>query len=162
MMSADDRKTLLIGVGNEYRSDDGAGLLAALAIREKRLPDVVVKEESGEGAALMDAWEGFSRIVLVDAVSSGSAPGAIHRLDARVQSIPSKFFHYSTHAFSVAEAVELARTMGTLPESVVLLGIEGENFIAGTRLSKSVIAALPELIERIESELVHPAEKKNG
>jgi len=161
-MSTADPNVLLIGVGNEYRSDDGAGLYAARAIREKHLPDLVVKEESGEGAALMDAWDGFARVVVVDAVSSGAVPGTIHRLDAGVQSVPSKFFHYSTHAFSVAEAVELARTIGRLPESLVLFGIEGETYIAGSHLSRPVADALPGLIDRIVFELVPSSEKKNG
>ena len=41
-------------------------------------------------------------------VQSGAAPGTIHRLDATETPVPSRFFHYSTHAFSVAQAVELA------------------------------------------------------
>jgi hydrogenase maturation protease len=62
-------------------------------------------------------------------------------------------FHYSTHAFSVAEAVELARALGELPPKLVLYGIEGKNFDCGIGLSSEVEKATEEIVRRIEDEL---------
>jgi hydrogenase maturation protease len=139
---------LLIGIGNEYRSDDGIGLLVARKIGEKKLSSVIVKEESGEGAALMEAWKGFEDVIVVDAVSSGSKPGTIFKMNANKERVPAKFFHCSTHAFSVAEAIELARTMKTLPATILLYGIEGENFAAGTGISFAVEEAARQVIRQ--------------
>jgi hydrogenase maturation protease len=147
------QKTLLIGIGNEYRSDDGVGLLVVRAIREKQLPSVIVKEESGEGAALMELWQGFQNVIIVDAVSSGAKAGTIFRLDARKDTVPIKFFHYSTHAFSVSEAIELARVMNVLPPKLSVYGIEGNDFIAGTTISLLVQQAAHKIIEQIVKEL---------
>jgi hydrogenase maturation protease len=133
--------TVVIGVGNAYRSDDAAGLLVARAVRAAR-PDVAVREESGEGATLMEAWQGAARVILCDAVASGAAPGTIHRLDAATTPIPTGFFNYSTHAFSVAEAVELARALGRLPARLQIYGIEGAAWAAGQTLSPAVAAAI--------------------
>jgi hydrogenase maturation protease len=143
------RKTLLIGVGNEYRSDDGVGLVVAREIHEKLIPSVIVKEESGEGAALMEAWQGFQNVIIVDAVSSGAMAGTIFRIDANKETVPLKFFHYSTHAFSVSEAIELARAMNVLPLKSVVYGIEGINFAAGTTISLPVQQAAHKIIEQI-------------
>ena len=69
-------------------------------------------EESGDtgfGAALMAAWQDAEVVILVDAVRSGAEPGKIHHFDARDEHLPTDFFHYSTHAFSVAEALEQVR-----------------------------------------------------
>jgi hydrogenase maturation protease len=145
-------KTLLIGVGNEYRRDDGVGLIVARAIREKQLPSVIVKEESGEGAALIEAWQGFQNVIIVDTVSSGAMPGTIFRIDAKKEIVPIKFFHYSTHAFGVAEAVELARAMNLLPPNFMVYGIEGENFAAGVDISSPVKEAANQVIEQIVGE----------
>lgn len=147
------RRWLLIGVGNEYRSDDGVGLLVAHKIGEKRMSSVTIKEESGEGAALMEAWQGFENVIVADAVSSGAKPGSIFRIDASKERVPAKFFHYSTHAFSVAEAIELARTMKTLPQKIVLYGIEGENFNAGTGISPAVRDSAERVLEKIVYEV---------
>ncbi len=143
----------MIGLGNDFRHDDGAGPVAARLVRTAIGEDVCVIEESGEGAALMDAWRGAETVILIDAVHSGAAPGTIHRLDAGAQPIPSNFFHYSTHAFSIAEAVELARALGELPPRLIVHGIEGKDFTSGEGLSPEVATAVEQVVQTITSEL---------
>jgi hydrogenase maturation protease len=147
------QKVLVVGIGNEYRSDDGIGLIVARQIRERNIPSITIKEESGEGAALMEAWQGFQNVLLVDAVSSGTTPGAIFRIDATTETVPTKFFHYSTHAFSVSEAIELARVMNVLPPKLVVYGIEGKDFAAGTTISLLVQQAAHKIIEQIVKDM---------
>ena len=147
------RQTLLIGLGNQFGGDDGVGRVVARRLRELEMPAVQVREESGEGAALMEAWQEAMAVILVDAARSGAAPGTIHRFDVSRVPVPSRFFHYSTHAFSVAEAVELARALNQLPSRIILYGIEGRDFAAGERLSSEVAAAAEELVRRIRQEL---------
>jgi len=146
-------RVLVFGLGNEFRGDDGVGRLVARRLREAGGLGVEVREESGEGASLLEAWKDAGGVILVDAVQSGAAPGTIHRLDARAQSIPAKFFHYSTHAFSVAEAVELARALNQLPPWLILFGIEGRDFSAGEKISPEVAAAVDELLGRVRQEI---------
>ncbi len=144
---------LVIGIGNEFRQDDGVGPAVARRMGAAGLPGMTAIEQSGEGAALMQAWREAVVVILVDAVSSGSAPGTIHRFDAQQQSIPTNFFSYSTHAFSVAEAVEMARVLGELPPTLIIYGIEGETFGAGTGLSPAVEQAARSVIERLTREI---------
>jgi hydrogenase maturation protease len=146
-------KVLVIGIGNEYRSDDAAGILAARRIEELHPPNVTVIEESGEGARLIEAWKNADTVIIIDAASSGSPSGMIHRLDAARQPIPTKFFHYSTHVFSVAEAIELARTLNQLPPRLIVYGIEGKNFSTGTALSMEVHQAVYKVVELILQEV---------
>ena len=144
---------LVIGLGNDFRRDDGAGRVAARRLRELAPGALDILEQSGEGAALMEAWRGAELVVLIDAVHSGAAPGHIHRLDAETEPIPSNFFHYSTHAFSLAEAVELARALGELPPRLIVYGIEGSDFTSGEGLSPQVAAAVEQVAQSIHSEL---------
>lgn len=146
-------RVTVLGLGNEFRGDDGVGRVVARRLRETALPGVAVREESGEGAALMDAWKVADAVILVDAVHSGAAPGTIHRLDASRIPVPSRFFHYSTHAFSVAEAVELARALNQLPPRLIIYGVEGKDFAAGEKLSPEVAAAVDELLARVRQEI---------
>src|SRR6516225_3943134 len=111
------RQILVIGLGNDYRGDDAVGRVVARGLKAIGADNVRVVEESGEGAALIQAWKGADFVIVIDAVHSGGAPGSIHRFDAESQPIPSSFFHYSTHAFSIAVAVELARALIYSPRS---------------------------------------------
>jgi hydrogenase maturation protease len=144
---------LIIGLGNDYRSDDAVGRVVARKLGAESLDSVRILEESGEGAALMDAWRGADFVILIDAVHSGGKPGTIYRIDAHEKEIPRSFFRYSTHAFSVAEAVELARALGQLPQRLVVYGIEGKSFESGIGLSPDIETAAEETACRLKAEL---------
>ncbi|MEO5337650.1 MAG: hydrogenase maturation protease [Magnetospirillum sp. WYHS-4] len=129
---------LIVGVGNRFRSDDGAGprvvdLLLAQGIEAMEL--------AGEGAELIESWAGASDVVVIDAAKSGAKPGTVYRFEAARKPLPAGFFHYSTHQFGVAEAIETARALGRLPASMTVYGIEGRCFSFGEDLSPSVAAA---------------------
>lgn len=146
-------RTLLLGVGNDYRGDDAVGLIIARNLRAQLPSDIPILEQSGEGAALLEIFKEAERVFLIDAVQSGAAPGTVFRFEAHHQSLPTKFFHYSTHAFSVAEAVELARALNQLPERLIVYGIEGKNFSAGLGLSEEIDKVTPEVVDRIAREI---------
>lgn len=155
MEHTSQRPTLIIGVGNSYRTDDGVGPLVVRRLAAMNLPGVVVREESGEGAALMESWKDADHVIVIDAVSSGSPPGTIHRIDAHTQSVPASFFHYSSHAFGVAEAIEMARALDRLPAHLVLFGTEGKDFGAGFGLSAEVDGAAEEVLKMVAQEITH-------
>ena len=155
---SDSARIVVIGVGNDFRRDDGAGRIVARKVKDTAGKDVRVIEASGEGAALMEVWRGAECALIIDASQSGAAPGTIRRLDARAQTIPREFFHYSTHAFSVAEAVELARALDQLPPRLILYAIEGKDFSSGEGLSAEVFAAVEAVAHRVNEEL-RPAGK---
>ncbi len=143
---------MVIGVGNPYRRDDGVGLVVARRLRELAERALVVAEASGEGASLLETFEGASWVILIDAVASGAAPGTVVRLDAAAQPLPKQFFRYSTHAFGVAEAVELARALGCLPARLVIFGVEGAEYAAGEGLSSEVERAAERVVGLILGE----------
>jgi hydrogenase maturation protease len=136
---------ILIGVGNGWRGDDGAGLAVARRVRELEPAGVEVRELEGDATALVEAWSGAEHVVVVDAAQSGAAPGTIRRFDARAGALPVRSLRSSTHAFGVSDAVELARSLDRLPGRLEVYAIEGASFVAGDRLSPSVERAVAEL-----------------
>src|SRR5262249_43771176 len=138
------RAVIVIGLGNEFRHDDAAGLIAARRLREQ---GIAAEEHEGDLATLIDRWKGIDHLILVDAVSSGAPPGTLHRIDASTTPLPRELFRSSTHALGLPEAVELSRTLGTLPNCVVVFGLEGGDFTAGVGLTPEVERALPVLIK---------------
>jgi len=147
------RQILIIGLGNDYRGDDAVGRALARRLQAIAGDNVRVLEESGEGVALIESWKGGDFVILIDAVHSGAAAGTIHRFDAELQPVPGSFFHYSTHAFSVAEAVELARALNQLPPRLIVYGIEGKNFDSRVGLSPEVKVAAEEVFRMVKEEL---------
>jgi len=140
---------LVIGVGNEYRGDDGVGLVVARGLRAMNLPDMLISESSGDGVALMEAWKAAHTVILIDAAASGRAPGTIQRFDALTQPMPTSCSFHSTHAFGVAEAIGLARAFQQLPPRLIVYAIAGKRFAAGVGISPQVAKAAQKVIAHI-------------
>ena len=144
---------IVIGLGNEFRHDDAIGLIAARRLRERGVP---AEEHEGDVTTLMDLWKRADGLVLIDGVTSGAAPGTVHRLDVSVSPLNREVFKNSTHALSLADAVELSRTLGTLPARVYVFGVEVRDVSAGVGVSPDVERALPVLLEEVMRCTRHP------
>ena len=140
---------LIIGIGNEFRCDDAIGIIVARRLKVVLGDEVEVRELSGEGGEIIEALGSAKSVVIVDAVSSGARAGTIHRLDVNSQTIPANFFNYSTHDFSLAEAIEMARVLGQLPPKCVIFGIEGSNFDFGQSVTPEVNEAIDDVCAQI-------------
>lgn len=143
----------VIGIGNEFRSDDGLGLYAARELKRRGTPGVTVAEQAGEGTALLETWQGQDVVILIDAITSGGTPGEVHRIDCIATEVPHSLFRSSSHTFGVAEAIALGRSLGALPRMMVLYGIEGYRFDQGRGLSDEVLRSMPQLLAGVEDEI---------
>jgi len=144
-------RRLVIGVGNPEAGDDAAGRLVARRLRSRHERgeggDTVVRECGGEPTQLMEAWDGFDEVVLVDACSGGGPPGRILRFEApeleRLAALQPR--QRSTHGFGVCMAVALAQALGAAPLALVVYAIEGRTFHPGAAVSAEVERAADEL-----------------
>jgi hydrogenase maturation protease len=147
------RSVVVIGVGNGLRGDDGAGLEIA-----RRLEDlnghagIEVRSHEADGIALLDLWDRAEAVVLVDSMRSSAAPGTVTRIDATSTRIPAALGRTSSHAVGVAEAIELARTLGTVPPTLVVYGVEGASYDAGASLSEPVAAVIDDATGAVRRE----------
>ena len=101
----------------------------------------------------MELWTGADRVIMVDAVCPGDSPGAVRRFDATHRPLPTQIYRGSTHAFSLVEAIELSRALDQLPRELVIFGVEGENFEAGTNVSPAVEAGIKTVVESVLQEV---------
>ena len=138
-------KPLVVGVGNPWRGDDGAGLEVARRVAELAGPDVDVRAHEGDAVRLVDDWAGARHVTVVDAADSGAPPGTLHHFDARAGPLPARTLRSSTHAFGVPDAVELARALGRLPERIDVWAIEGADYALGATLTPAVADAVEKL-----------------
>lgn len=148
-----NKNTLVIGIGNEFRKDDAAGPHLARRLKKTLLENVEIIETNGEGAELLELWKSYERVFIIDAVSSGNEPGTIYRFDVHSEKLPTKFFNYSSHAFSLTEAVKVGRELNQLPSQLIIYGIEGKNFEQGFGLSNEVEDVVEIVIQKIREEV---------
>ena len=125
-----DGRIRVIGIGNADRGDDAAGLLVARELAS-RLPALDVVECMGDQMRLLDAWQGATVVLVVDAMRTGLEPGTLHVLDASGAPLPADPA-LSAHGFGLATAVELGRAVGKLPTRLVIIGIEGADLASAS------------------------------
>lgn len=146
---------VLVGIGNEYRQDDGVGLVVADQIQRRDLTDVRVVTTDGEPSRMIEAWSGADVAVVVDAVKlADPTPGRVHRM--LVDDLPGHVSAASSHGLGVPEAVELARVLDRLPGRLVLYTVEVLETGFGVGLSDPVAAAVPDLVDAVLRELAGP------
>jgi hydrogenase maturation protease len=114
-------RTLVIGVGNADRGDDGIGLAVLRKLRALDSGVLDYAESAGDPAELMELWQGRTQVEIVDAcMTPGRAPGDWLTIDAAAGDVSSIHLPTSTHAFGLREALELGKILGNMPPSVRL------------------------------------------
>ena len=148
MSSAADNG-IIIGIGHAERQDDGVGPFVAQRLHERGLPAVV---HEGDGTGLLDLWEGRRSAIAIDAIAGDAAPGTMHLFtDFDDPAFGRAAFVHSTHRLGLPEAIALGRSLGRMPERLVIVGITGASFGFGRALSPSVEAAANRLVDRLAS-----------
>jgi len=143
---------VVLGIGNEFRQDDGVGVAVAAEVRGRGLPDVRVLTIDGEPSRMIDAWSGADVAVVVDAVKlTDPVPGRVHRMV--VDDLPGHVSATSSHGLGVPEAVELARALDRLPGRLVLYTVEVDATGFGVGLTTPVAAVVRALADTVVREL---------
>ena len=160
------QRTVVVGVGNEFRRDDGAGpaviaRLRALQPGDESLSHVTLALSDGEPGRMIDLWEGARLAVVIDAVRDTTMPaGHTCQLTAGALAGPltgTADGAASSHSIGLGDTVELARVLGRLPARLTVLAVVGRDFGFGTELTAEVAAAVAELAEQVREIVRWPA-----
>jgi hydrogenase maturation protease len=142
---------VVIGIGNSFRRDDGVGLAVADRIAERRLPGVRVVPATGEPAALLEAWAGVARAVVVDAAAGEeSTPGRVRRWSGDDLAAATAV---SSHALGLAQTTALGRALGRMPAELVVFTVDIADTAHGVGLTPAIAAAVPTVIDAVLAEL---------
>ncbi|HUJ95795.1 MAG TPA: HyaD/HybD family hydrogenase maturation endopeptidase [Terriglobales bacterium] len=147
-------ETVVIGVGNTILSDDGLGVHAARRLQnDPRLPaDVTILDGGTFGLELAPFVSDASRVLFLDAVDSGQAPGTLTRMAGRdLLAIPGS---WSVHRLGVADLISTLALIATQPQDIVVLGVQPAHTDWGTTLSPEVKAALAPLVDAALKQLL--------
>lgn len=148
---------VVIGVGNEFRRDDGVGL-AVLDLLRSRVPaSVRLAASDGEPARMIEEWAGAPLAVVVDALppgpaGAGIAAGQVRRVVVdEVGSAPAGTA--SSHGLGLGEAVGLGRVLGRMPGRLVIYAVRVADCGYGTGLHPAVAAAAKDVAAAVLEEL---------
>ncbi|MEV6205758.1 hydrogenase maturation protease [Kitasatospora sp. NPDC051914] len=146
-------RVVVIGVGNPFRRDDGAGPAVIEALRARGRPAAELAVSDGDPGRLMDLWCPADTVVVAEAVyARPGRPGRLHTVRAdRAARLAAGTA--STHGFGLAETVALAAALERLPRVLVVHAVEGADFGVGAGLSAPVRAALPALVRLVADSL---------
>lgn len=147
---------VVLGVGNPLMGDDGLGIAVAAhmqsAWNDGEAPGLMIVDGGTWGMNLLPIIEQARRLLIVDAIDRGAAPGTFVTLQR--DEIPRYFGRtLSPHQLDLREVLALAELRGSLPEETTAVGIQPAQIELSLELSPEVTAAVPALLDDIEARL---------
>ena len=133
---------VVIGVGNEFRRDDGAGLAVVARLRDLAPAGVELVTTDGEPTRLIEAWTGAALAVVVDAVrAEPPQPGTVHRFVVDRPGAGATRAA-SSHGLGLDDAISLALALDRMPGRLIVHAIEAGDLTQGPGLTPPVAAAV--------------------
>ncbi|MEA2008917.1 MAG: hydrogenase maturation protease [Chloroflexota bacterium] len=144
--------TLIVGLGNPLRGDDGVGPRVVEELLRREIPSHVEVLDAGSGGLdLLHILKGRELAVVVDSARLGEDPGQFIRFTpSQVELAPRSF---NPHHASLAEVMTLARALGQPLPRIVVFGIQAAKLDWGEGLSPAVENTIPKLIAAILREV---------
>lgn len=144
--------TLVLGLGNPLRGDDGAGPRVVEELLRRALPNHVEVVDGGSGGlSLLQTLEGWERVIVVDCAEMGKSPGQFTRFTPRQAELSPRTF--SPHYASLAEVLTLAEALGRSLPPITLFGVQPANINWEQGLSPAVEKMMPTLLDAILEEI---------
>lgn len=144
----------VLGIGNILFQDEGIGVHAIEAFREKQAhyPQVNIEDGGTEGMKLLPLIESTSHLIIVDAVAAEGEAGKLICLEKEeIPRFPNA--RLSQHQQSFQELLGLADFRGHLPENIYFIGVIPQDIEWGTQMTDQVAAVIPEIVDKIELRL---------
>lgn len=151
------KKTVVLGAGNELLKDEGVGV-HAIRILQAELPPSRTDIEVIDGGTYPDIChlvQGADKLVIVDAVKGGCAPGTIYRFNPD-QMIAETGVTTSVHQMGLLESLKMMEFVGGKPKETVIIGIEPAEVDLGLELSRELQARMPKIIKSVLAEIGLP------
>ncbi|MFN8579462.1 MAG: HyaD/HybD family hydrogenase maturation endopeptidase [Gemmatimonadaceae bacterium] len=141
-------RTVVLGLGNALMADDGVGLYALSHLQDDWFtpPDVEFVDGGTWGLRLLPIVDNADRLLVLDAVDSGSPPGTLSELRGEQIPIFLERTKLSPHQVDLRDVLALCELRGRSPAEVVVLGIQPQRVEMSTELSPAVRDQLDGLV----------------
>jgi hydrogenase maturation protease len=140
---------LVLGLGNILLQDEGVGVHAVNAIKERYTfsPDVEIVDGGTLGLDLLRFFEGREKVLIIDAVDFGKEHGHVGILED--DEIPSVLqAKLSVHHIGLSDILFALKLKGTMPPKIRLIGIQPElTDVLGLEMTGPVRSRLDEIVD---------------
>ena len=142
-------KIVVIGIGNLLLMDEGIGVHTINELEKHDLPGSIEIYDGGTGGfKLIDLMHGAARVIFIDAVETGKAPGSVTIFSAEeVHSLYNKK-KYSLHDTDLMEIIKMAEMLGN-PPMIEIVGIQPKIINYGTTLSKELAGSMSNIVNSV-------------
>jgi hydrogenase maturation protease len=146
--------TLILGLGNPLRGDDGVGARVVEELTRRDLPEGVTALDGGIGGLdLLQILQRWKRVVIVDAADVGREPGQYVRFTPDQVRLVRASDTLSLHNAGLSEVLALADALDLdLPE-MVIFGVQPADIGWREGLSPTVESTLSALADAVLEEL---------
>ncbi|WP_419785003.1 HyaD/HybD family hydrogenase maturation endopeptidase [Pseudodesulfovibrio sp.] len=154
-MSETEKNILILGVGNVLFMDEGFGVRVAeeLEQRYEFTPNVTVLDGGTLGFRLMGPIMESDYLIIVDIVLNEGEPGDVFRLLGKDLKKACAFTN-SMHQTDLLDTLARCSLIGTVPDDVILYGIEPVNYKdMSAELSPELAAKLPAVMDLVLKEV---------
>lgn len=141
---------VLLGVGNILLTDEGFGVHVVNQLREDYVfnPPITILDGGTMGMELLTYMRGMTKLLLVDAINGGDAPGTVYEFPH--EEMNSYFTEaISVHEVGMQDILRIRAIQEDPLEDAVVIGVEPESLEIGFEPSAPVQRALPEVKERV-------------
>lgn len=145
-------KTLIAGVGNPYRGDDGIGIEIIKILQKENNPNMVLFDGGTDGLSLFDQLGLYERAIIIDAVSMGETLGTVKLFTPKEARLQITGDALSTHGFGLADVLKLAEEF-SVKTAIKIIGIQPENIDFGEGLTEAVKSQIPHVLALIKKEI---------
>lgn len=144
-------KTLIAGVGNVLRSDDGIGpaIIAAFKKQAYSFQDCDFVDFGIDGFSLLDKASEYKDIIIIDAVNMRNNPGTIRVFNQHEAKIEIHSDALSTHGFGIAEILALSERL-SCKAKYTIVGIQPQSISFGESLSPKIASKTDEIVDIIK------------
>lgn len=145
-----ENSIVVLGVGNILLTDEGLGVhvVEDLKANYTFTPQISLIDGGTMGMELLTYMRGMKKILLIDAVNGGEAPGTIYEFPHREL---EQYFtdHISVHEVGMQDILRIRAIQENPLEDAIVIGVEPESLDVGFEPSAPVQKALPEVKERV-------------
>ena len=146
---------LVVGCGNILRGDDAVGPFLIRRLWEDGVPAAIRIVDGGTaGMDVAFQMRGARRVVIVDASSTGVAPGTVYRVPGEELADTGPLDGLHTHSFRWDHALTFSRWLlgPDCPTDITVFLIEVADLTPGAELTGTVRAAMEQVIGLIREE----------
>jgi hydrogenase maturation protease len=143
------KKILILGIGNYLMGDEGIGVQVANKMIHEQLPKGVDVLDGGTGGFhLLEYFEQYPNVILIDATLDQNPPGTIRLIKPKfAKDFPPAM---STHDIGLKDMVSALQLLGTMPIiDLFVVSIESIQQ-QGIELTPEIEAVVPLIMDKVK------------